>query len=353
MSNSHHNPLYIYFRRLVISAIFVLSLSTISTGGYYYIGTLYGYEANLIDCAYLTLITLTTIGYGEILPFAEEPEVRVFTMFVIVFGIGTFLYLISAATAFIFDGQLRRYIQRKLMDRQISKLSGHYIICGVGQTGLYVCEELLKTKHKVVAIDWHQERLNVLDEAFGDSVLSLLGDATEDSILEEAGIRRATGMLSALTDDKDNLFCVITARNLNPSLRIVSRSIDRKSAEKITKGGADRVVSTHFIGAMRMASEMIRPQVAQFLDLMLQQRDPTMRIEEIRIVQGSPIVGKSLHDANLRRHGDLLVLAAYQPGTQSYRHNPEPEFVLQVGMVLVLLGSVDAVFSLRKFLGGS
>jgi voltage-gated potassium channel len=350
--SAYHNPLYIYFRRLVFAAIFVGCQFILSVGGYYWLGLYLGYQPNLIDCAYLTLITLTTIGYGEILPYAEHPEFRLFTMFVIIFGIGTFLYLITAATSFIFDGQLRKYIQRKLMDRQIAKLSGHFIICGAGQTGLHVCEELVKTKNKVVAIDFRQERLKLLDENFGEGVLSLLGDATEDAMLEEAGIKRAAGLLSALTDDKDNLFCVITARNLNPALRIVSRSIDQRSAEKIAKGGADRVVSTHFIGAMRMASEMIRPQVVQFLDLMLQQKDPTIRIEEIRIGKGSSVIDKTLLEAEIRRHGEILVLSAYQPGSQLYQHNPGPNFQLQAGMVLVLLGSTDAVHSLRKAISG-
>ena len=145
---------------------------------------------------------------------------------------------------------------------------------------------------------------------------------------------------------------MITARNLNPALRIVSRTIDQRSAEKLAKGGADRVVSTHFIGAMRMASEMIRPQVVQFLDLMLQQKDPTIRIEEIRIGKGSSVLGKTLFEAQLHRHGEILVLSAYQPGTQLYQHNPDQKFRLQAGVVLVVLGSTDAVHSLRRAISG-
>jgi voltage-gated potassium channel len=340
-------PLSIYLRRLVLAAVFVLALFAISSGGYYAWGVHFGEPASVVDCIYFTLITLTTIGYGEVLSYAHRPEVRIFSMFVIVLGIGSFLYLISAATSFIFDGQLRSYLQRKRMDREIAKLSGHIIVCGAGQTGFYACEELKKTRYDVVAIDWNPERIKRLSETF-DNVLSLHGDATEDAILEEAGIRRARGLLAALTDDKDNLFCVVTARTLNPEIRVVTRAIDQKAGEKLSKAGADRVVSTHFIGAMRMVSEMVRPQVVQFLDFMLQSRDHITRIEEVRVGENCPLHKHTLKEAELRRYGDILVLAAYQPGTQIYRHNPGPDFVLEAGMVLVVLASVDAVQQLRQ-----
>lgn len=338
----------IALRRLILSAVWVLVLFALSTLGYYLLGLRFGEPASVIDCAYMTLITLTTIGYGEVLSYGALPETRVFTMLVIVIGIGSFLYLISAATSFILDGQLRTYLQRRRMDRQIAKLSGHIIVCGVGQTGFHACEELAKTRHQVVALDWNHERIQRVAELLGDQVLTFEGDATEDAILEEAGIRRARGLISALPDDRDNLFCVVTAKTLNPEIKIVTRAIDQKAAEKLARAGADRVVSTHFIGAMRMVSEMVRPQVVHFLDFMLQGRDNVVRIEEVRIGERSHLCKKPLREAELKKYGDLLVLAAYQPGTQLYRHNPGSDFVVDAGMVLVLLGNVDAVLALRK-----
>lgn len=345
---SHENPLSLFVRRLVLAALSVLSLFALSTGVYYWLGVRAGYEASLLDCAYMTLITLTTIGYGEIMPYATLPEVRLFTIFVIIFGIGTFLYFISAATSFIFDGQLRAYLQRKSMDRQIAKLEGHIIVCGLGQTGLHTCEELVKTQHAVVGIDRSPERVKLIDDLLDNKVFTLTGDATEDALLEEAGIRRAHGLMASLPDDRDNLFCTITARTLNPNIKIVTRAVDKKSAEKIAKAGADRVVSTHFIGAMRMVSEMIRPQVVRFLDVMLQRSDDVVRIEEVRLGAEASAVGKTIHEAVTAPYPQLLVLAAYKPGGQSYQHNPSPDVTLEAGIVLVVMGGVEAVQRLRK-----
>jgi voltage-gated potassium channel len=335
-------------RRLVLAAVWVLVLFGVGTAGYYVLGLHFNQPVSLLDCVYMTLITLTTIGYGEIFPFAAEPGARLFTMALIVIGIGLFLYFISAATSFVVDGELQSYYRRRRMDRAISRLRGHIIVCGAGQTGLHAYEELRKTRNEVVLIERSHERFRRVAELVGEGLMILEGDATDDAILEEAGIRSARGLISCVYDDKDNLFCVITARTLNPQLRIIARAVEEKAAQKMIKAGADRVVSTHFIGAMRMVSEMVRPQVVEFLDIMLKDQKTIVRIEEVRIGKGSPVVGKPLREAELHRHGDLLVLAAFQPGTQLYRHNPGADFVLDAGMVLVILGAVEGITKLRQ-----
>ena len=198
-----------------------------------------------------------------------------------------------------------------------------------------------------VVIDRNHEHVQrISEQMMNGEMLFVQGDATEDHVLMQAGIQRAAGVVAALTHDKDNLFVTLSARSLNPSARIVSKVTEDESAPKMLKAGATAVVSPTQIGGRRMASELIRPEVNEFLDQMLRDKDKSLRLEEVLIPKTSPYIGRALRDAPIRRETNLLVIAVRQP-TREFVYNPEPDFVLDAGMTLVVMGEPDGVKRLR------
>jgi voltage-gated potassium channel len=315
--------------------------------GYYLLGD---GRWDFSSCLYMTVITLTTVGFGEVLPnFDHVDHVRGFTVVLIVFGMGTFLYFASTLTAVIIEGDLRAAMRRTRMRKQIAKLQDHFIVCGLGSTGGHIVEELVATKRPVLGIDTNTERLEQLYEEFDSAgFVYIVGDATDDKVLEEANIGQARGLVSALASDKDNLYVVVSARQANPGARIVARGSDLPILEKLKKAGADTVVSPNYIGGLRMVSEMIRPQVVQFLDVMLRDKKKVIRIDEVRLSEGSSLHGKKLAEAALRSEEHVTVLAVRDSGQKDYLYNPAGDFELRAGQTLVVLGALDDVDRLRK-----
>lgn len=336
-----------YSTRVIGASFSVLAVVAFGTLGYLVLGE---GRWEIEDCLYMTIITLTTVGYGEVLSdFHSVDHVRTFTLLLIVMGMGVFLYFVSTLTAFIIEGELRRTLASTRMRKKIPKLKNHVIVCGVGSTGTHVIRELMATGTPMVAVDQDESVLEELIEEFGREFLYVVGDATEDHILEAAGIDHAGGMVAALASDKDNLYLVVTAQQLHPSpenFRIVARGSELSVLAKLRRAGANSVVSPNFIGGMRLASEMIRPTVVKFLDDML--RDgAAVRLEEVVIAAGSDTANKSLRDLDVRRRVNVSVLAVKPTGQEHYVYNPAPEQKLEAGMVLVVLGSNDDVDKLR------
>lgn len=232
------------------------------------------------------------------------------------------------------------------MDKEIKNLSNHYILCGLGETGRCVAEEFIKTKRDFVAIELDEERIKKAEELL--PLLYIHGDATQDSILINAGIERATGLVSTLALDRDNLFVVLTARGLNPNLRIVTRAIESQSGKKLMRAGADSVVSPNFIGGLRMASAMIRPTVVDFLDIMLQERGGVLRIEEIRISKKSKPIGQSLGEAEIRKRRGVVVVAIKDGLTGEYSYAPEAVIPLKEDDILIVLGEINKIDDLKR-----
>lgn len=303
---------------------------------------------SLADCVYMTVITLTTVGYGEVLPgFEEVAYVREYTVLLIVFGMGTFIYFASNLTAVIIEGDLRDAIKKTRMRKTIHKLEGHAVVCGAGSTGRHVIEELLATHNRVVAIDRDVEVLEAIEKAHASrSFLYVVGDATDDETLEAANVARARGVVAALASDKDNLYLTVTCRQLNGGARIVARGSDLKVLEKLRRAGADTVVSPNFIGGMRMVSELIRPQVVRFLDVMLRE-EGTVRIDEVEVPAGSRYAGKSLAEARIREDIGLNVVAI-RGVDGAYSYSPGGQFEIEPGATLVVLGPAENVVDLRK-----
>ena len=316
---------------VIISGIFIVFAAGI--GGYMAIE---GWP--LLDALYMVVITLASVGYGEVQPLS--PNGRIFTMFLILGGTGMLVYAVSSFTAFIVEGDLTDVLRRKKMQKRIAALSGHYIICGAGLTGRYCVEELDRTQRQFVVIERDAERVK---ELVDQGVLCVEGDASHDTTLRRAGIERAAGLVSALATDAENLFVVFTARRLKADLRIVSKAGEKEAEEKLRLAGADGVVSPKSIGGLRMASELIRPTVTGFLDKMLRLQNRTIRVDEIQVAAGSRFAGRSLAESGLLNQRAFSVVAVTTPDSDSHAFNPPADTVLQTGQTIVVIGEIAAI----------
>ncbi|MBI2987454.1 MAG: potassium channel protein [Deltaproteobacteria bacterium] len=323
--------------RRLISAILFLVLALIAG--------LLGYQIiegwNFSDSLYMTVITLATVGYGETNPLT--PTGRVFTMFLIMVGVGALTYGLTAATAFVVEGTLTDMIGRRRMEAEINKLKDHIILCGIGEIGRHIVREFLKTQIPFIVIEKDEERLKQMGKIGG--FLYIEGDATDDHVLLRARIGEARGLVTALPQDRDNVFVILTARGLNPNLRIVSRVVEEESRVKLVKAGADDTVSTNFIGGLRMASVMIRPTVVSFLDKMLRAGGDDVRVAEAKVPPDSAIVGRSLGEAGIYKETGLIVIGIARG--ESYELNPGPDTRLLGGDGLIVCCSVEQLKKLN------
>ena len=304
------------------------------------------------ECLYMTVITLSTVGFAETLQGMNEmAEARAVTVALIILGSGTLLYFISSLTALIVEGDLQGILRRRSMQRAIGTLNDHVIVCGVGTTGRHIATELEAVGIPFVVIDSNGDLLEELASEHGEELLYVVGDATDDHVLELAGIERARGVISALNDDKANLFVTISARALNPRARIVAKSIEPSTEGKLRRAGADAVVAPNYIGGVRLFSEMVSPKTVAFLDRIVQFGGGiSVGIEAIDIPESSPLAGKRLAETDLRAAGALVVAVHRADG--DYVYNPGSEQVLQAGDSLIVLAESADVAALRTRLAG-
>ncbi|MDF1590916.1 MAG: potassium channel protein [Desulfobacterales bacterium] len=329
-------------KRLLFALLAVFFVVLAGSLGYF---ILLGGKPRFMDCIYMTVISLTTVGYGEILEIRGNIPVEIFTMILITFGMGIILYGISSLTAMIIEGELSGVLRKNKMEKQIAKLSNHYVVCGGGETGRHVVTELLKNREQVVLIEQSEENIERC-KSIGD-LLYIKGDATDDQNLLTAGIEKASGIVITLPSDKDSLYVTMTARMLNKQARIISRMIDPSLEPKLRKAGANQVVSPNYIGGLRMASEMLRPTVVSFLDSMLRSSQGNLRIHQITVTENSTVEGKKLSTCALNDKYNLLVLGARQDMGE-IEFNPSPEQQLEKGMTLIVMGDVDDIARARK-----
>lgn len=310
--------------------------------GYY---ILYRGEASFVDSLYMTIISLTTVGFGEVLPVTGNPGAQVFTMVLITFGMGVILYGISMLTALLIEGELSGILRRKQMEKQIGRLREHYIVCGGGETGRPLIAELIKNRVQVVLLEIDEANIQKCRRM--DELFYIQGDATEDQNLIDAGIQQAAGILICTPSDKDNLYVTMTARMLNRKIRIISRMINDKIREKLIKAGANSVVSPNSIGALRMASEMIRPAAVDFLDSMLRSNRGNLRINQVTVSNQSGRVGQSIAESGIKDKFNLLVLGARDEDGEIL-FNPPLNLTLRAGMTLVVMGEVEDIVRAKK-----
>jgi voltage-gated potassium channel len=335
-------------RRVLLLSIAIIVVIAVGIIGFFVLGRVAGGQPSVIDCAYQTVITLSTVGSREIKPLTDLWYGKLFIVGLILSGMGVLFVFATSMTAFLVEGEIRHIFRRKKMDKALENLDNHIIVCGAGDTGGYVIEELLRSSYTLVVVDTDEERIERLREVHRDILLPyVVGPAADDEILQRAGIERARGVVIALPDERDNLFITVTARQASPSVKIIARAADKQAEQRLKRAGANAVVSPNRIGGMRMASEMVRPQVVTFLDKMLSGQEKSLRIEEIPLTSSCSMVGKALRDTNLRREKDLLVLAIRDKTGEKYLYNPPPDEVLEEGSTLIVLGPVDSVHEVR------
>jgi voltage-gated potassium channel len=334
--------------RMWSAGLVFLTVTFVGAFGYRAIG---GGRWTFSECLYMAVITLSTVGFGETLDGMHEIGLaRAWTATLILLGSGTLLYFASTLTAFIVEGDLRGALRRRRMTRLLSSMHDHIIVVGIGATGQHIVDELESSRIPFVVVDVDQGRIERLASELGREITYVIGDATEDHVLEEAGILRARGLIAALRHDKDNLFVTITARALSASIRIVAKAVESENQTKLQRAGADSVVAPAYIGGHRMASEMVRPSVVQFLDNIVRDRE-NRRIEEVLVSADSPLAGRTLAEANLRGEVDALVIAIrYLDGHHEY--NPGPSQMLRAGMVLIVLARTEDLPAIEAYIAG-
>ncbi|MGD9347805.1 MAG: potassium channel protein [Candidatus Aminicenantes bacterium] len=334
--------------RLFLSLALFIFVLIIGVTGFKILG---GEDWSLLDSLYMTVITLSTVGYEEVSDLNANPAARVFAVVFILLCVGTIAFAVSSITSFIVEGELKNILGRKKMEKRISKLRDHYIICGVDETAQTIIEELVLTQRPFVVVDPLQENLDKL-ASFGD-ILFMQGDPAEDDVLISAGIAEAKGILLSLPTDEANLFVTLTARSLSPDIRIVTKGIHPKSHKKIKKAGANAVVSPSFIGGMRMVSEMVRPAVVSLLDKMLRERDVVRRVEEVSLSSGSRVIGKTIADSKIAEVKDVLLVALKRTAAEAYEFKPSAETVLQENDVLFFITTPEGIKEVEKIVGGN
>ncbi|MBS2017219.1 MAG: potassium channel protein [Deltaproteobacteria bacterium] len=337
-------------RRLAFAIFVLVTLVCAGSSGFWFLG--HG-RWEFAECVYMTVITLSTVGFGELSQMHQVPGARLLTMVLIVSGVGALAYVQGNLTALLVEGVIGQAWRRNRMRKAIAQLERHVVVAGAGSTGRHVIEELVATGTPFIVIDRdlaHLERLSA--DLVDGKMLYVNGDATDDQMLLDAGVERARGVVAALTHDKDNLFVTLTARSLNGNARIISKIVEDHAGKKMLKAGASAVVNPAMIGGRRMASELVRPEVNEFLDQMLRDKTKNLRIEEASIPDGSSFVGQSLKDCPIRRETKLLVIAVRDEERQ-FVYNPDPDYVLASGTTLIVMGDTDSVNKLRKIMDES
>jgi voltage-gated potassium channel len=333
-------------RRFRLSIVVLISVWTFGALGLHHIG--HG-AWTFAECTYQTAITIFTVGFNELPNTDRVPGARGFTTLVIVFGVGAVAFVQATVTALLVEGALGEAYRRNRMHKAIDKLRGHVVIAGCGSTGRFVVEELRTIRRPFVVIDRSEARLReISDELCNGEMNYVIGDATHDTALQAANIAHASGVVAALTDDADNLYVTLSARALNANARIVAKAVAAEAEGKMRRAGASAVVSPNTIGGRRMVSELVRPEVVEFLDQM-HRADHSLRLEEISIPSTSSLVGKMLRDAALRPRTKALVIATRDKDGM-FHYNPGPETRIASGMILIVLGDREDVEILRSLI---
>jgi voltage-gated potassium channel len=315
------------------------------------IGTL-GYALiegwSIRESLYMTFITITTVGFGEVKPLSAAGQQ--FTIAFLVLSIGTVGYSVGVLITYVFEGQILHAMRERRMKRTVRHLKDHFIIVGGGDVGREAAYEFRSSKKRFVIVDRDPSQSGLSRD---ESIPFVQGDAINDEVLLEAGIERASGLVSALPDDEDNVFVVLTARQLNPRLLIVSQVAEERSIRKLIKAGANRVISPKKIAGQRMAAMVLRPNLLNFLDVIVQGGELDMRIEEVRLEAGSPLVDKTLKEAGIGQHTGAIIVGINAPdGTM--RINASTTSTLSSvrvseGDVLIALGNEDQLKRLHQF----
>jgi voltage-gated potassium channel len=326
-------------KNFLIGAVLLALLITAGTVGFEVIE---GW--GVMDALYMTVITIATVGYQEIHPLGETG--RIFNMLLIFFGLGTTAYVAASVVQFMVEGRIRAIMGRRRLDRKIDRLSHHYIICGYGRIGRILCQTLRQKPVSLVVVEKTTDLIPVLEQ---DRMLYIQGDATSEEVLKRAGIERAKGLVAVLATDTDNVFLVLTARQLAPQLTIIARTSREEAKNKLRAAGANIVESPYEMGAFRLAQRIMRPAVTSFLEFAFSQSRKDIQLEELAVSEVSALAHVSLKDSGIRQNFNLIIIAINKPdGTMLF--NPSFDAVLMPGDTVIAVGEVENLDKLEKVL---
>jgi voltage-gated potassium channel len=323
--------------RLITGLLVLLLALAAGTVGYM------GFGFGFLDALFQTVITVSTVGFGEVHRFTPGEEA--FTIFLILVGVGAAAYALSALIEFLIEGYFGGGFGRRRMEREIASIQDHVILCGWGRVGRAIARSLRAEKAEVVVVDNAAERIAMVDGPY------VQGDARDEEVLRAAGIFRARVLITALNADPDNLYVTLTGRSMRPDLFIVSRAATDQAVTKLIQAGANRVVNPQDLGGARMAALAIQPHVADFLDVVMHDGSLELRLEQVLIATGSPLAGQTLRSSRLHDQTGTLVLAMREPGA-AFRSNPPPTAEIVAGEVLIVIGDADQIERLRALAGG-
>ncbi|RUM38164.1 MAG: potassium channel protein [Desulfobulbus sp.] len=325
-------------RKIILLIIPLLLILACGTGGYMVFE-----DSSFVDAFYFTVITITTVGYGDVVPV--HPAGRLFTVVLVFSGAGYVMYLFGQITEAMVEGGVQKIVGRRKMHKKIAKLNNHYIVCGFGRIGREICSILRENNRSFVVLERDEEVVRDIDKL---GYIVLMGEASDDDVLIDAGIKRARGLIAVVSSDADNLYITLTARGLNQDLFILSRSSGTPGVgRKLKRAGASRVISPYAIGARRMAQLIVRPTVMDFLDFAMKSSELGLLMEEIIVSEEASFVGKTLLESGLRKKYDIIVVAIKR-GSQPMIFNPKPDTKIMAGDILILLGDSSHIARLEK-----
>jgi voltage-gated potassium channel len=326
-------------RHLIISILITIGIIMFGSWGFMVIE---GW--NFLDSFFMTVITLTTVGFGEV--HQLSPAGRTYTIVLIFVGVGFFGYVGAILIQYMIEGRLRIILGRRRLDKKITRLKNHYIVCGYGRIGRVLCMNLRQKPIELVVIEKNPDLIPIMEE---DKVLYLSGDTADEVILHNAGIERAKGLIAVLGTDVDNVFLVLTARQLNPRLFIMARAIYKESKSKLIAAGASAVESPYEVGAVSMAYRIIRPTVTSFLDLALTYDRKDIQMEEIPVSPISSLTNTTLKNSRIRQDYNLIIIAIKRVDG-SMMFNPSFETILEPGSTVIAVGQEEDLLRLESVL---
>jgi len=312
---------------IIIAAAVSFAISAFGTAGYMIIE---GWT--FLDSLYMVALTLSTVGYSEVHPIS--PPGRIFTIILIISCVSLVLYMAGIIVKFVVEGEIRSILGRRKLDKNISKLKGHYIVCGYGRIGRILCKQLAEQTSDIVVME---KSLELEPNMIEDKMLYILGDASDEAILLKAGIEKASHLIAALATDIDNVFLVLTARQLNPEINIMARAASNKAKSKLYAAGANRVESPYDIGAVSMGMRLLRPNVSNFLDIALTRRDKAIQIEEIAVSAKSNFTNIMLKDSGIRQKYNLIIIAIKKSNGEMI-FNPSFDTYMEEGDTVIAMG---------------
>jgi voltage-gated potassium channel len=332
-----------YRTRNLVRGLFMLCLVLLAgTMGYMLLE-----KWQFLDALYMTVITITTVGYGEVREVSEPG--RVYTVFLIFMGMGIMAYTVGMVAQAMVEFQLLSLLGRKKLGLKVKSIKDHYIICGYGRIGRIITRELKAGNIPLLVIEEKPELKNELED---EGIPYIIGDATSEDLLMEAGIERARGLVAVVLSDADNLFITMTARGLKPNIHIVARADEEKTRKKLLRAGADRVVMPYLIGGQKMAHTIIKPAVTDFLELTVHGEGIELKMEELPVEEGSRLVGVNLIDSGIRQEMNIIIVAiSKKDGEMTF--NPSSHTRIEAGDTLIALGHNQDLMKLAAALSES